>query len=584
MSIHIDAFLNQIPTKFRGKFISVINNKNLPNQQLLEQLQVLAEQTKQKILPKITYPDLPVAERVDDIKKLLQDNQFIVVAGETGSGKSTQLPKICLDLGLGKRGLIGHTQPRRLAARSIASRIANEIGDQSKVSFKIRFSDQTSENTLIKVMTDGVLLSEIKNDRFLSQYEVIIIDEAHERSLNIDFLLGCIKKILPFRPDLKVIITSATIDHQKFINFFQNAKDIIISGRTYPVEIRYQNDEDFDEFSLQERILYALDELGRGDVLVFLPTERDIHETLAYLNKQNLRFTEVLPLFSRLSNKDQNKIFNPEGSVRRVILATNVAETSLTVPRIKYVIDSGLARISRYSYRTKVQRLPIEKISQASANQRAGRCGRLSAGICIRLYSEEDFNNRKEYTEPEILRTNLASVILQMLFLKLGSIQDFPFIDAPDARFVKDGFKLLFELQAISELNYSKPKITDDGMKMAVMPLDPKLAKIVIEGYRQKTLREIVSIVSFLSVQDPRERPLNLQQKADEKHSVDKDKSSDFVAILNLANRLNSDLKGLSNREKKNISKRTLFRQLDLTNGMIFIDKLLRSFMDLVGS
>lgn len=274
------------------------------------------------------------------------------------------------------------------------------------------------------------------------------------------------------------------------------------------------------------------------------------------MNKQNLRFTEVLPLFSRLSNKDQNKIFNPEGSVRRVILATNVAETSLTVPRIKYVIDSGLARISRYSYRTKVQRLPIEKISQASANQRAGRCGRLSAGICIRLYSEEDFNNRKEYTEPEILRTNLASVILQMLFLKLGSIQDFPFIDAPDARFVKDGFKLLFELQAISELNYSKPKITDDGMKMAVMPLDPKLAKIVIEGYRQKTLREIVSIVSFLSVQDPRERPLNLQQKADEKHSVDKDKSSDFVAILNLANRLNSDLKGLSNREKKEYFKK----------------------------
>lgn len=549
-------FLDKVPTKLRGKYISLIRNKKKSEKNLVSEFEKIITETNQRILPKITYPDLPVAERVDDIKKLLQDNQVIVVAGETGSGKSTQLPKICLDLGLGKRGLIGHTQPRRLAARSIASRIASEIGDQSKVSFKIRFSDQTSENTLIKVMTDGVLLSEIKNDRFLSQYEVIIIDEAHERSLNIDFLLGCIKKILPSRPDLKVIITSATIDHQKFINFFQNAKDIIISGRTYPVEIRYQNDEDFDEFSLQERILYALDELGRGDVLVFLPTERDIHETLAYLNKQNLRFTEVLPLFSRLSNKDQNKIFNPEGSVRRVILATNVAETSLTVPRIKYVIDSGLARISRYSYRTKVQRLPIEKISQASANQRAGRCGRLSAGICIRLYSEEDFNNRKEYTEPEILRTNLASVILQMLFLKLGSIQDFPFIDAPDARFVKDGFKLLFELQAISELNYSKPKITDDGMKMAVMPLDPKLAKIVIEGYRQNTLREIVSIVSFLSVQDPRERPLNLQQKADEKHSIDKDKSSDFVAILNLANRLNSDLKGLSNREKKEYFKK----------------------------
>ncbi|MFC4892646.1 ATP-dependent RNA helicase HrpA [Pseudofrancisella aestuarii] len=542
--------LNKIPTKFRGKYISILK-KNENNKLLFDELNSLALEIESRSLPKITYPDLPVAEKVEDIKKFIQDSQVVIVAGETGSGKSTQLPKICLDLGLGKRGLIGHTQPRRLAARAIASRVASEIGDQSKVSYKIRFSDQTSEETLIKVMTDGVLLSEIKNDKYLSQYEVIIIDEAHERSLNIDFLLGCIKKILPFRPDLKVIITSATIDHQKFTSYFNRAKDITISGRTYPVDIRYQNDDEFLDFSLQERILYAIDELGRGDILVFLPTERDIHETLAYLNKQQLKFTEVLPLFSRLSNKDQNKIFNPQDSTRRIILATNVAETSLTVPRIKYVIDSGLARVSRYSYRTKVQRLPIEKISQASANQRAGRCGRLSAGICVRLYSEEDFLSRKEFTDPEILRTNLASVILQMLFLKLGNINEFPFIDKPDFKFIKDGYRLLFELQAIKKLNYSNPEITDDGLKMAVMPLDPKLAKIVIEGCRQNCLKEVISIASFLSIQDPRERPLNFQEKADIKHSADNDKNSDFITILNLANRLSTDLKDLSNKDKK---------------------------------
>ncbi|MGQ4005347.1 ATP-dependent RNA helicase HrpA [Francisellaceae bacterium CB300] len=543
--------LNQIPTILRGKYISALRNDKNNKEDLLTELELLVEQTKEKKLPKITYPDLPVAEKIDDIKKLIAKNQVIVVAGETGSGKSTQLPKICLDMGLGKRGLIGHTQPRRLAARSIASRVASEIGDQSKVSYKIRFSDKTDDNTLVKVMTDGVLLSEIKNDRFLSQYEVIIIDEAHERSLNIDFLMGCIKKILPFRPDLKIIITSATIDHNKFTEYFVGAKDIAVVGRTYPVEIRYQDDVDFDDLSLQERILYAIDELGKGDVLVFLPTERDIHETLAYLNKQDLRFTEVLPLFSRLSNKDQNKIFNPEGSTRRIILATNVAETSLTVPRIKYVIDSGLVRISRYSYRTKVQRLPIEKISQASANQRAGRCGRLSAGVCVRLYSQEDFLSRKEFTDPEILRTNLASVILQMLFLKLGSVQDFPFIDPPDFKFVKDGIKLLFELQAIAKLNYNNPQITENGLKMAVMPLDPKFAKIVVEAHRQGCLKEAISITSFLSIQDPRERPLNFQQKSDNAHAVDKDKNSDFISILNLANRVTADTKDLSNSQKK---------------------------------
>ena len=553
-----NLLLNQISTKLRGKYISLFKNNKIAKADLLNQLNELIITVNGRCLPKISYPDLPVAEKVSDIKELITNNQVIVVAGETGSGKSTQLPKICLDMGLGKRGLIGHTQPRRLAARSIADRVASEIGDRSAVSYKIRFSDQTSDNTLVKVMTDGVLLAEIKNDRYLSKYEVIIIDEAHERSLNIDFLLGCIKKILPFRPDLKIIITSATIDHQKFVDYFGGAGDIAIVGRTYPVDIVYQGEDGFLELSLQERILYAIDDLGRGDVLVFLPTERDIHETLAYLNKQELRLTHVLPLFSRLSIKDQNQIFNPQGSARRIILATNVAETSLTVPDIKFVIDSGLARVSRYSYRTKVQRLPIENISQASANQRAGRCGRLSAGICIRLYSEEDFNNRIEFTDPEILRTNLSSVILQMLYLKLGNIQDFPFIDPPDQRFVKDGYKLLFELQAISELSYSNPQITQDGQKMAIMPLDPKLAKMVLEGHRQNCLKEILSIVSFLSVQDPRERPLSFQQKSDAAHAVDKDQSSDFIGIINLANRLHKDTQDLSNREKKDYYRKNL--------------------------
>ena len=552
------SLLNQASTNVRAKYISQFKNNKINNNKIFEELELEKELVleKKNKLPKISYPNLPVTDKVEDIKKLILENQIIVVAGETGSGKSTQLPKICLDLGLGVRGLIGHTQPRRIATRSIATRVANEINSKEKVSYKIRFTDQTSPETLVKVMTDGVLLSEIKNDKYLSKYEVIIIDEAHERSLNIDFLMGCIKKILPFRPDLKIIITSATIDQDKFCKYFNNAKQILVSGRTYPVEIKYQDDDEFLDFSLQERILYAIEELDKGDILIFLPTERDIHETLAYLNKQNLRFTEVLPLFSRLSIKEQDQIFNPQTSYRRIILATNVAETSVTVPRIKYVIDSGLARVSRYSYRTKVQRLPVEKISQASANQRAGRCGRLSAGVCIRLFSEDDYNKRKEFTEPEILRTNLASVILQMQFLQLGNIQDFPFLDKPDDRFIKDGYRLLFELKAIDKLSFTNANITDDGKKMALLPLDPKLSRMLITANQLSCLEQIAIIVSFLSIQDPRERPLNAQEKSDQKHNVDNDKNSDFLTILNFATRVSKDIKDLTNRQKRDYFKK----------------------------
>ncbi len=441
---------------------------------------MVAEQ-RSNYKPTIEYPEiLPVSQKRDDIAKAIEENQVVIVAGETGSGKTTQLPKICAELGRGKFGLIGHTQPRRLAARSVANRIAEEMETKlgEFVGYKVRFNDQISENTQIKLMTDGILLAEIQHNRFLNQYDTIIIDEAHERSLNIDFILGYLKELLPRRPDLKVIITSATIDPERFSKHFNNAPIIEVSGRTYPVETRYRplgGDDDNDRDQL-EGIFEAVDELcdeGLGDILIFMNGEREIRDTADALSKRNLKSTEIVPLYARLSAGEQNKIFQPHAG-RRIVLATNVAETSLTVPGIKYVIDPGTARISRYSYRTKVQRLPIEPISQASANQRKGRCGRVEEGICIRLYSEEDFESRPEFTDPEILRTNLASVILQMTALGLGDIQAFPFVEAPDKRNIQDGVRLLEELGAINaEAKDAKKRLTSIGRQLGSLAYRP---------------------------------------------------------------------------------------------------------------
>lgn len=470
---------------------------------------------------KIDYPDLPVSARREEILKLISENQVVVIAGETGSGKTTQLPKMCLELGRGVKGLIGHTQPRRIAARSVATRIAEELKSElgETVGYKVRFNDQVSENSLIKLMTDGILLAEIQHDRYLNQYDTLIIDEAHERSLNNDFILGYLKQILHKRPDLKVIITSATIDVERFSKHFNNAPIIEVSGRTFPVEVRYRPIVE-DEDQLQG-ILNAVDELqaeGRGDILIFMNGEREIRDTAEALQKQELRHSEILPLYARLSAAEQQRIFQPSGGLNRIILATNVAETSLTIPNIKYVIDTGTARISRYSYRTKVQRLPIEPISQASANQRKGRCGRTSEGICIRLYSEEDFNSRPQFTDPEILRTNLAAVILQMTSLGLSDIANFPFVDAPDSRQIQDGIRLLEELQAIipnekipsparggglgrggNHSNDGTPplptsprkrgegfRLTPIGRQLAQLPVDPRLGRMVIEAAKKR--------------------------------------------------------------------------------------------------
>ncbi len=535
--------------------------------QTIERSQQILAQRKTEL--KLQYPEtLPVSQKREQILEALSKNQVVIIAGETGSGKTTQLPKLCLELGLGQAGTIAHTQPRRLAARSVASRIAQELEVEmgQEVGCQVRFSDQTTERTRVKLMTDGILLAQTQHDKFLSEYDCIIIDEAHERSLNIDFLLGFLKQLLPKRPDLKVVITSATIDLTRFSEHFSNAPVIEVSGRTFPVEDRFRplvrESEDDTDLTIQEGILHGLQELAQqdrikqqaGDVLVFLPGEREIRECAEFLRKmmahdKDLRNSQILPLYARLGVSDQGKIFS-ESVGRRIILATNVAETSLTVPGIRYVIDSGVARISRYSYRSKVQRLPVEAISQASANQRRGRCGRVADGICIRLYSEEDFLSRPEFTEPEIQRTNLAAVILQMISLKLGNISEFPFVDAPDPRFIKDGFNLLQELEAVSSSNKEGQfELTQLGRQMSRLPVEPRISRMLLQAKKQNALREVLIIASALSIQDPRERPADKKQAADQKHKELAHEESDFLSYVNLWDAFEEQRQELTNSQ-----------------------------------
>ncbi|HEY7175034.1 MAG TPA: ATP-dependent RNA helicase HrpA, partial [Micromonosporaceae bacterium] len=542
-------------------------------------------------VPAITYPPLlPVSQRKDDIAAAIRDHQVVIVAGETGSGKTTQLPKICLELGRGVDGLIGHTQPRRIAARTVADRIADELGTElgATVGYKVRFTDQVRADTLVKVMTDGILLAELQSDRLLEQYDTIIVDEAHERSLNIDFILGILKQLLPRRPDLKLIITSATIDPDRFSRHFGDAPIVEVSGRTYPVEVRYRplmpeppEQDDLDEPAVLAAprrdaaapsrgeaqpvddaeprdqitaICEAAIELqaeGSGDILVFLSGEREIRDTAEALTALALRHTEILPLYARLSIAEQHRVFAAHTG-RRIVLATNVAETSLTVPGIRYVIDPGTARISRYSHRLKVQRLPIEPISQASANQRKGRCGRTSDGICIRLYSESDFDARPEFTEPEILRTNLAGVILQMTAYRLGDIASFPFIDPPDRRNIADGVALLHELGAFADggaTDAGAERLTALGRRLAALPVDPRMARMILEAERNGVIREVMVIAAALSIVDPRERPTDRQQAAAEKHARFTTPESDFLAYLNLWTYLRERQRSLSGNQ-----------------------------------
>ncbi|WP_105103490.1 ATP-dependent RNA helicase HrpA [Microbulbifer pacificus] len=548
----IEQLLSQCMGRDRFRLLRTLGNvrrrlnEGKPADRMLRQLEeevaksvALAEARRQK-LPNVEWPEgLPVVARRDEIAELIAANQVVVVAGETGSGKTTQLPKICLQLGRGIFGQIGHTQPRRIAARTVANRIAEELGQPlgDSVGYQVRFTDQSTEHTHVKLMTDGILLAEIQRDPLLSNYDTLIIDEAHERSLNIDFLLGYLKTLLPKRPDLKLIITSATIDLEKFSKHFDDAPIIEVSGRTYPVDIHYRPPADSDA-DLNEQVIAAVEELLQeeknsprrgGDILVFMSGEREIRECAKALRDAQLQHIDVLPLYARLSLAEQSRVFAPHKG-RRIVLATNVAETSITVPGIRYVIDPGTARISRYSYRSKIQRLPVEPISQASANQRAGRCGRVSAGVCIRLYEESDYLQRPEFTDAEILRTNLAAVILQMLQLRIGDIRDFPFVDPPDQRLINDGYSLLQELQAVD----GKGQVTTLGRALSRLPLDPRLARMLVESGSVGSLRELLIIVSALAVQDPRERPVEKRQAADEKHKQWEREHSDFLTLVNL--------------------------------------------------
>ncbi|WP_435978495.1 ATP-dependent RNA helicase HrpA [Psychrobacter sp. DM4] len=559
-------------------------------------------------LPAKLNPDLPVSQRGADLVQAIIDNQVIIVAGETGSGKTTQLPKLAMLAGRGITGQIGHTQPRRLAARSVSNRIAEELGEQlgDTVSFKIRFNEQGTAQSVVKLMTDGILLAELGHDRFLSKYDTIIIDEAHERSLNIDFIMGYLKKLLPKRPDLKVIITSATLDTQRFSEYFSHYDNKLkrkvaapifnVEGRSFPVEVRYRpltdepvtssDDDSYDDFeeNLPRAVVAAVEECfsdaqskghaDQADILIFAATEAEIRETQDVLERHGPKHTEILPLFARQTYEEQQRIFQPSGRGRRIVIATNVAETALTVPGIRYVIDLGFARISRYSYRSRVQRLPIEAISQAAANQRKGRCGRVAPGVCIRLYSEEDFNGRPEFTEPEILRTNLASVILQMANLRLGSVDDFEFIEPPDSRLVTDGHKLLHELGAIASMDNQAPtpksnhkrkqgldhlRLTPTGQKMARMPIDPRLARMLVAGSDYDCIREMLIVVAALAVQDPRERPANKRQQADQKHAEFRQDDSDFLFYLSLWKALfekDEDGNKLSGNQRKQFTKK----------------------------
>ncbi|WLF85111.1 ATP-dependent RNA helicase HrpA [Moraxella sp. ZY210820] len=568
----------------------------LKKEQKIEQYQKLLEKSQQQVqariarLPHIQLnQDLPVSQYAEKLINAIQQYQVIIVAGETGSGKTTQLPQIAMLARRGLTGLIGHTQPRRLAARSVSQRIAEELGEPlgQTVSFKVRFNEQGNEDSIVRLMTDGILLAELANDRYLTKYDTIIIDEAHERSLNIDFILGYLKTILAKRPDLKVIVTSATLDVERFSRYFHDAPIFQVEGRSYPVEVRYRpiselsivgsDDDEFDEFeeNLPRAVVQAVEECfadaehtghpEHADILIFASTEQEIRELQDILQKQQFRHVEILPLYARLALSEQQKIFNPTGAGRRIIIATNVAETALTVPNIRYVIDSGFARISRYSYRSRVQRLPIEAISQASANQRKGRCGRIAEGVCIRLYSEEDFLSRPAFTEPEIKRTNLASVILQMQNLGLGDVNEFDFIEPPDYRLVNDGRKLLIELGALPSETKTQAKknkksgsfstLTKVGQMMAKMPIDPRLARMLVAGNHFGALSEILIIVSALAVQDPRERPHDKQMQADQKHALFKAEDSDFLFYVNLWNTLET----LKNEHQLSENKRRLF-------------------------